>query len=165
MKSEIKLKIVLFEEYEKVNFYTIQYDGETDNEFNKFINQFVHLPEYKNDLQIITAWIDKIAERGALERNFRTAESKMNDGVCAIPIETSKLRLYCIRISDEILILGCGGIKNAKTYNVNSKLNNCVSSLAKIDKYIKTKQRTNKISINGKTITGDLSFVLKIETT
>ncbi|MEI6348159.1 MAG: hypothetical protein WCP69_09460 [Bacteroidota bacterium] len=161
MKSENKITIELLEEHEKVNFYTIQYDGETENEFIKFINQFAEQPKYKKDLLIIIAWIDKIATRGALERNFRTAESKMNDGVCAIPIETSKLRLYCLRISDEILIIGSGGIKNKKTYNEDSKLNDCVSILASLDKYIKTKKKTANISIIGKTITGDLSFVIK----
>ena len=52
-------------------------------------------------------------------------EGKMNDGVCALPIESGKLRLYCNRLSQQILIAGNGGVKDTKTYNENNELSNC----------------------------------------
>ena len=52
---------------------------------------------------MIVAWLDRIGETGALERYFRP-EGKYGDGVSAIPIESGKLRLYCLRLSDKILI-------------------------------------------------------------
>lgn len=55
-------------------------------------------------MDVIVAWIDRIGETGALERYFRP-EGKYGDGVSAIPIESGKLRLYCLRLSDKILIL------------------------------------------------------------
>ena len=82
----------------------------------------------------------------------------MKDGVCAIPIETSKLRLYCLQISDQILILGNGGLKNQIAYNTNTILNDCVDVIASIDSLIKSRLKQNKIEICGKTITGNLSF-------
>ena len=84
----------------------------------------------------------------------------MKDGVCAIPIEVSKLRLYCLRISDKILILGNGDVKNQKTYNDKASLNDSVAVLASLDFFIKRRQEQYKIEINDKTITGNLSFYI-----
>lgn len=61
----------------------------------------------------------------------------MNDHVVALPVVQSKLRLYCLRLSDKILILGNGGIKNTKTYQANNELNGFVLSLQNFDKLIK----------------------------
>lgn len=57
----------------------------------------------------IVAFINKIAQNGAFERFFRP-EGKMADHVVALPVLTSKLRLYCLRLSDKILILGNKGL-------------------------------------------------------
>ena len=57
---------------------------------------------------------NKIIENGVYERYFRP-EGKMNDGVCALPIESGKLRLYCNRLSQQILIAGNGDF-NVKHY-------------------------------------------------
>lgn len=46
----------------------------------------------------------------------------MDDSLCALPIESGKLRLYCLRISDEILILGNGDVKRTDTYEKDSRL-------------------------------------------
>ena len=64
-------------------------------------------------------------------------EGKMNDGICALPIESGKLRLYCDRLSQQILIAGNGGIKDTKTYNENKELSEYVLVLQRLDKSIK----------------------------
>ena len=46
----------------------------------------------------------------------------MNDHVSALAIDSRKLRLYCLRISDQILILGNGGVKTTRTYEEDPKL-------------------------------------------
>ena len=73
------------------------------------------------DLMRIVGFIDRIADIGALERFIRP-EDKMGDNVCALPVVSSKLRLYCLRLSDKILILGNGGVKKTRTYNENDEL-------------------------------------------
>jgi hypothetical protein len=159
VKIRRRYTIELYEETDSVNFYTIRFDGEEATEFDKFISEFMEKKGFEKDLQIITKWIDNIGQRGALERYLRP-ESKMSDDVSAIPIEVSKLRLYCLRISDNILILGNGGHKpkNQKTYNTDPHLNNCVETLANLDKQIKARKNQNRIIILGKTISGDLCF-------
>lgn len=63
-----------------------------------------------------------------LERYFRR-EGKYADRVYALPTDSGRLRLYCLRLSDKILILGNGGIKATRTYNEDSELNGYVMDL------------------------------------
>ena len=63
----------------------------------------------------------------------------MNDNVHAIPINHSKLRLYCLRISEQILILGNGGIKKTKSYQEDPKLYGYILDLQQFEKNIKRK--------------------------
>ena len=160
MKYKRKFTIKLLEESDSANIYTICFDGER-SEFEKFIIEFNEEKKLIKDLERISYYIEKIGAKGALERYFRP-ESKMADSVSAIPIEFSYLRLYCLRISDEILILGNGGFKPPKQHDYNSDphLNSCVEILASLDFFIKKRLAQGKITIRGKTITGDLTFYI-----
>ena len=60
---------------------------------------------------------------------LKTIEQNDNDNVKALAIDSRKLRLYCLRISDQILILGNGGVKNTRTYQEDSKLSGYVMDL------------------------------------
>lgn len=104
-----KITIEPFEEHDAVTFYTIRFKNDT-SETDKFFKNFPEGSEFDEDIDIIIKWLDKIGENCALERYFRP-EGKMKDKIFAIPLETSNLRLYCIRINDGIVILGNGGIK------------------------------------------------------
>jgi hypothetical protein len=157
VKSEISIE--LFEEHDRVNFYTLRFKNE-DTEVDKFLDQFPEGCEYDNDIDIIIKWIEQIGKRGALERYFRL-EGKQNDQVFAIPIETASLRLYVIRLNEHILILGNGGIKSTQTYNEDPILNDCVELLQEVDRYIKARMQKGQISIYQKKLFGNLNFHLK----
>ena len=60
----------------------------------------------------------------------------MSDNVKALAIDSHKLRLYCLRISDQILILGNGGIKNTRTYQEDETLSGYVMNLQTFDKVL-----------------------------
>jgi hypothetical protein len=157
VKSEISIE--LFEEHDRVNFYTLRFRDE-DTEVDKFLDQFPEGCEYDYDIDIIIKWIEQIGERGALERYFRP-EGKQKDQVFAIPIETSSLRLYVIRLTEQIVILGNGGLKTTKTYNEDSILNDCVELLQEVDRYIKARMLKGQLSIYKKTLFGNLNFHLQ----
>lgn len=84
--------------------YTIQFITEDKGEYLRFYNRFKNDAIYNEDLARIAKFVESIADLGALERFFRP-EGKMSDRVCALPVVKSKLRLYCLRLSDSILIL------------------------------------------------------------
>ncbi len=142
--SEVELLLV--NEADNCTIYTIQFLKEADSEFERFYNKFKNDAEYSPDLMRIVSFIDKIADRGALERFFRP-EGKYNDRVCALPVVQSKLRLYCLRLSEKILILGNGGVKKTKTYNEDNDLKGYVLTLQKFDKLIKECMKDGSITI------------------
>ena len=105
--SEVEL--FLIKDGENCTIYTLQFLRDMESEFEKFIAKFRDDAEYSEDYARIAAFVTRIARTGALERYFRN-EGKMSDSVVAIPVTSSKLRLYCLRLSDKILVLGNGGV-------------------------------------------------------
>lgn len=123
-----KVKIEPVRSSESASLYTIIFEDGDMSEFAKFLNRFKDNGKLQRDYQLILYALQKILENGVQERYFRP-EGKYADRVCALPIDSGKLRLYCLRISDKILILGNGGIKQTKTYNENQELNGYVMDL------------------------------------
>ena len=97
--------------------------------------------------------IDRIIANGALERYFRT-EGKMADRVTALAIDSRRLRLYCLRISDQILIMGNGGVKDTSTYEESKELYGYVMDLQKFDELLEQAQLDGTITIEQTVITG-----------
>lgn len=147
--SEIDL--VLVNETDKCTLYSIQFLNENESEYERFYNKFKDDAEFNPDLMRIVAFINKIAQNGAFERFFRP-EGKMSDHVVALPVINSKLRLYCLRLSDKILILGNGGIKNTRTYNEDDCLRGYVITLQNFENLLKEGQQKGIVTITEKNI-------------
>ena len=152
-------ELMLVEEAKNCTLYTIQFLSDTDSEYEKFYNKFKDDLEYNPDLMRIVGFLGKIADFGALERFFRP-EGKMSDNVVALPTVQSKLRLYCLRLSDKILILGNGGVKNTKTYEESKVLSGYILTLQNFDKLIKEGIKDGTISVSENKIETDKMFDL-----
>jgi hypothetical protein len=150
-------ELLLVNNADGCTIYTIQFLSESDSEFERFYTRFKDDAEYNPDLMRIVALINKIADMGALERYFRP-EGKLKDGVCALPVLQSKLRLYCLRLSDKILVLGNGGIKKTRTYNEDDTLRGYVLTLQNFEKLIREGEKDGTISITANTIETDKTF-------
>lgn len=141
-----KARIEYVASSDKATLYTIWFEGKTMSEFADFYAKFRAIEDLREDLNTILLALNKIIENGVYERYFRP-EGKMNDGVCALPIESGRLRLYCNRLSQQILIAGNGGIKDTQTYNENIELSNYVLVLQRLDKSIKAALKKGDIII------------------
>lgn len=139
------------------SLYTIFFENSDMSEFNKFISRFKDNATLQHDYQLILNVLHRILEQGAQERYFRP-EGKMADRVCALPILTGRLRLYCLRLSNKILILGNGGIKETKTYNENAELNGYVMDLQKFDAMLKAAEKDGSVIVEETVISGNMSF-------
>lgn len=153
-----KYSIELIEEHDAVNFYSIHLDDFELSELECFFNKFPEGCKYDEDIDIIIAWLDKIGEIGALERYFRH-EGKFGDGVSAIPIETSNLRLYCIRLSNKILIFGNGGVKDCKAWQESETLAEYVETLVDTSRFISSRIENGTLYIVDKELIGNLNFI------
>ncbi len=153
--SELELRLI--QEAEHCTFYSIQFVAEDDTEFEKFYAKFKDDMEYNPDLMRIVRFLNKIAKDGALERFFRP-EGKMRDHVVALPVVQSKLRLYCLRLSDKILVLGNGGVKTTRTYDEDNELQGYVLTLQKFEKLLTEGQRNGSIIVDERSIITDNTF-------
>lgn len=117
--SEVELLLVTSSD--KCTMYTIQFLSDEQNEFQKFLTKFRNNAEFNSDFQKIMTFVERILDKGALERYFRP-EGRVKDSVVALPVLRSKLRLYCLRLTDSILILGNGDIKKTRSYEEDDTL-------------------------------------------
>ncbi len=62
--------------------------------------------------------------------------------------------------SDQILILGNGGVKNSRTYEEDDSLRGYVLTLQKFKELLKEGQRDGIVTITAKTIDTDKTFEL-----
>ena len=150
-------ELILVEEARNCTLYTIQFLSEDDTEFEQFYNKFKDDVELNPDFMRIVGFLGKIADFGALERYFRP-EGKMNDNVVALPVVRSKLRLYCLRLSDKILILGKGSKKDTKTYEESKELSGYVLTLQNFNRLIKEGVKDGTISVTENKIETDKTF-------
>lgn len=155
--SEVEL--VLVNDTDKCTIYTIQFSEEAESEYERFYSKFIEDAQFNQDLLRIVQLVDKIADEGALERFFRP-EGKMRDSVVALPLLRSKLRLYCLRLSDQILVIGNGGVKNSRTYEEDDSLRGYVITLQKFEELLKEGQRDGTVTVTSKTIETDKTFKL-----
>ncbi len=155
--SEVEL--ILLNEGNQCTLYSIQFTSEDNSEYERFYAKFIEDAQLNRDLLHIVQIVDKIADRGALERLFRP-EGKMKDSVVALPVLSSRLRLYCLRLSNGILILGNGGVKKSRTYNEDNSLRGYVLDLQKFETLLKEGQRNGSVIITERTIETENTFEL-----
>lgn len=154
-----KIHIELLEEYEKVNIYSFTIDKNKYTDYELFLKNYFSVAKYKRDFAVIQARIDKITEDGVFQRHFRYA-GRCKDNAMELPshIDKGKLRVYCLCISEKILILGNGGVKTTPTYNEDPVLNHHVEIIRAIDAKMKKLLKSKEMKIENKTISGKLTF-------
>lgn len=146
-------RLKTIEQNDNVSLYSICFNDNNISEYEDFLLKFKDNSELNQDFQRIIVALEKIIERGALERFFRI-EGKMNDHVSALSLDSRKLRLYCLRMSDQILILGNGGVKTTRTYEEDETLSGYVMDLQRFDELLKQAQKTGSITIEKNMIVG-----------
>lgn len=155
--SEVELLLV--NSSDSCTMYTIQFLSDDKSEFEKFVSKFRNDAVLNTDFQTIMRFVEQILSNGALERYFRP-EGKMRDSVVALPILKSKLRLYCLRLTDKILVLGNGGVKNSKTYEDDDTLQGYVIDLQKFEELLNQEVHSGNVEITEKEIKTDKTFEL-----
>ena len=107
--------------FEKVTYYSVIFESKKHNEFEDFILRHEKLTKIEEELADLSAWIEEIgATIGALPNYFRHEQKAdaLPPPSCFLEIEyIENLRLYCMRVTKNIVFLFNGGIK---TKNVDT---------------------------------------------
>ncbi|MFC5270986.1 hypothetical protein [Adhaeribacter terreus] len=141
-----------FWDSEKVKFYSLRIEDADYFETDNFIERFSD-SEHKRDLEVIIEALQTIGgKRGAEERYFRPKKNAR-----ALPqIKGAKLRLYCIRVSNDIVILGNGDIKTARTDQECPNVGPIFEFMNKLEAAFTNKVREKEIIVGNKNLIGDL---------
>ena len=135
MATKQHYSIELVEEYENVNFYSIHLDGKELTELEAFFDKFPIGCEYDEEIE------------------------RYGDGVGVIPIDVgNKVRLYCLRLSDKILVFGNGGVKDAATWQESESLAPYVKLLIDTSRFISSRIKDGSLVLVDKEIIGNLNF-------
>ncbi len=155
------IKIIHLDKREKTNFYSVVIDDSDDTEFEKFINKFTD-SDYEYELHLILAILKNVVgdKKGARNNFFRpereahalpsisvlkTIEIISDDN--SDPTKNFPLRLYCLRISEEILILGSGGVKTSNTFQDSPDCKPHAELMIKVHKAILEKIKDQELQI------------------
>ena len=145
MQDMREVEFVPFRLTDNADIYSIRIDGRENTEFQEFMINFKDTENLymADDFNRILKSISTIIEKSAKEYYFRP-EGNLNDRVQALPLYTmprnkkyGTLRLYCIRISGRLLILGGGGDKITQTYEEDEHLLDKVRTLQSIDNQLR----------------------------
>lgn len=122
MKKYVRIRRFKF--FKKVNYYTFAFETDSPedeiSETDKFFSFFENDEDHEEDLDNLVDWISEIGNNRSARPNYFRNEQ----GAEALPPparecrfyekEVGALRLYCIRINQNIVILANGGIKTAQ---------------------------------------------------
>lgn len=121
MNSELSLKV--YGDFEKVRYYSLHFEGEKDSLTKKYFDKFKNDAKFSEDADALDMWIAQIGEiYGAREVLFRPeddAKALPPPPAASVAVTSNDyqsnppLRLYCIRLSDELVILLGGDEKTA----------------------------------------------------
>ena len=150
MNSEFELLGIPKLSFKKVRFYTIQYEGAKKSEFKDFTDRMKKLS--KTDSRVSEDLDEIRSQIKAIGNKFGASESKFKKEMSAFalaldyPLRNNSdgifgLRLYCIIISNEIVVLLNGGDKTNKVAqdcdNVSMHFRNANHMDTVIKNYIK----------------------------
>lgn len=157
--------IVNFHKFSEVPFYSIQFVEDELCETDKFIERIDEMEDFKEQLDDLLALIESIGARKAKYYYFR------HEGIAdALPpnrryweyLDVSNkelnLRLYCMRLSDNIVILFNGGVKTMQKAQECPNVSFYFYQAGKLTKKILRKIIDKEIIIDDKDLLGDLEF-------
>lgn len=157
----MKLKLVYLTNLsgKKASVYSIVKGDSLEAALDRFIRE--HKKEFFQDLLNIVGRLKSIGNvTGAVATYFKLDEGlEWDDMVCALyDIPDKHLRLYCIRLSEQIIIVGGGGPKAVRAWQHDPKLTREVNEMMHYSKIIRARLNddTIKISLNRLKLEGNL---------
>lgn len=141
----LKFEIKFVESGKRAALYTIQFEDEATTEYNQFLSN----PKNRAcaDFQPLRARLDDLINRYGFQQRFFKYESSPNDPIQALHYENKRLRLYCWRLSEKLMVAGNGGVKEVARYEDDRFLLNCVDRLKYFDRRYLERRQDKEIGI------------------
>jgi hypothetical protein len=163
--------IIEYQRYDYITYYTVLFEDRSDSEAERFFSRNELRENHLTALQQIARWLKRIGQRrkGAQADFFRSVQGfhelpppryklqKFGD-------DTLELRLFCMRLSENIVILFNGGIKTSEATQDSPDLLPHFREASKLTKAIDQSLALPHpdIKIEGKSLIGFENTVLEI---
>jgi hypothetical protein len=157
--------------YQKVTYYSVHIEGEALWEVDKFFEKMEQKAE-EDDILRFVAVLEEIGDtRGAKKRYFRdergfNALPPKSKGTEDLGLETLEVhdnwRLYCLRLSESIVILFNGGIKTTQKAQDCPNVSRHFYQAQKFTKLIDEALRNGDIQLSGRFLKINSHFELSL---
>lgn len=150
------MEIVEVGERKRVTFYSLQKEDKEKTETALFLERYEHDAKYSEEFGALANIILEIGNRGAFARYFRHEREAH-----ALPpkfLYSNRLRLYCIRITDNIVILGGGCAKETRTAQESADCKGPFTFMNQVSRAITRSIREGDLWISGDRLGGDLTI-------
>lgn len=105
--------------FKRVTYYSVRLEGRAYTEFEDFLERHEHNDDIRTELDELFWWLEQIGTRIGAQADYFRPERRAH----ALPppsrklrmVQRKYLRLYCMRISDHVVVLFNGGVKTAAT--------------------------------------------------
>lgn len=152
------------DETDLVTFYTVRWEGVPVSETDKFFTRLKDHPELKPHVQRLAKLLTEIIGNtyGAQECFFNRFENwvtalppkgKIRISELELEFAAFPLRLYCLVLSEAVVILFNGGIKTGRTAQESEDLSMKFYEANEFSKRIQEALHAEEILLNGRTIT------------
>lgn len=146
------------------SLYTVMLEmpgGAISSKLDQFVTKYRNT--HPTQLMDIVRRLKSLGHKTGCTENFFKLDEGLDpdDLVCALyDVPGTNLRLYCIRLSDQITILGGGGpkLKTIRAWQEDKNLEKEVHEMMRVSKIIRTKINNGdlRISEDGLRLEGDL---------
>jgi hypothetical protein len=161
------LKIPRYEHYTKVAFYTIQIEGQENDEFNDFLLRMKRELKDKSELAQLLSHIGNIGSNWGYRNSDFKREDEAHRFLLPFKSQISTnspygLRLYCVVLSPQVIILVNGNLKTEKSVR---SCKNCYPYFVlanRLAQSLDSAIKSNRIEIEGLDIYQDDDFDLVI---
>jgi len=137
INSELNFRLVELPEFtgRGATIYSVVLGSDDVTLFDQFVID--NEGAYGEEVDEIVGTVAAIGQIGARWQFFKPNEGLPGDGVCALyDFENRKLRLYCIRYSKFMVILGSGAMKNVRAWQDDPNLSQNAQIMMEVSKQI-----------------------------
>lgn len=141
------------------SIYTIQFEGEPQTEFDKFLGDEKVKKEQVSLERLVAKLNEMSSDYGFCASCFNEEEGKKRDYVVAL--RDGKIRLYCLLIRDTLIVVGNGGVKKTRTYQEDPHLKASVEDMQSVHDQLMNRIYSGRILVDHNTgvLRGSLSFL------
>jgi hypothetical protein len=153
-----------FATFEKVRFYTVRFEDEEISETDKFFSTFGNDANMREDLDILLGFLRRMGTvfgakigffRHEGEAEALPPKAKVVRQYGLVTFVEFDFRLYCMRLSDNVVILFNGGIKTTYTNQEDPQLMSVFRMAKTFSRRINEKIIDKSFRLSGKEIIAD----------